>query len=119
MTNSRAKGARGEREARDIAREYLHASEAYRTQQFCGTNGDSDVSGVFDDCHVEVKRLKKIGVFRFLDQAMRDKRDGEFPMLMVKEDRGPWLICFRPQDAQKFVDGFIENLKREGLGDEE
>lgn len=117
MTNSRAKGARGEREARDICREHLHASGAYRTQQFCGANGDSDVTGVMRDCHVEVKRLKKIGVFRFLDQANRDKRDGEWPMLLVKEDRGPWLICFKAEDAQKFVDGFIENLGKEGLGD--
>lgn len=52
---SRDKGARGEREFRDLLRE--HGFEARRGQQFAGGNDSPDV--VTDlPCHVEVKRPK-------------------------------------------------------------
>lgn len=43
MTNSRQKGARGERELARILREYGY--DCRRGQQYCGANGDADVVG--------------------------------------------------------------------------
>ena len=44
MTNSRAKGARGERELANLLKEYGY--ECRRGQQFSGANGDADVVGL-------------------------------------------------------------------------
>ena len=41
MVNSRAKGARAERELANKLKE--HGFQAHRTQQFCGKAGNSDV----------------------------------------------------------------------------
>ena len=42
--NSRAKGADGEREIASILRDYGY--DARRGQQYCGANGDADVTGL-------------------------------------------------------------------------
>ena len=54
MTNSRRKGASGERELAKKLREYGY--EARRGQQYCGSNGDADVVGI-PGIHIECKRL--------------------------------------------------------------
>ena len=44
MTNSREKGARGERELARVLRQYGYNSR--RGQQYSGANGDADVVGL-------------------------------------------------------------------------
>ena len=63
MTNSRAKGCRGEREIAKILREYGY--EARRGQQYSGFNGDADVVGL-PGYHIEVKRVENLN----LDKAI-------------------------------------------------
>jgi len=41
MKNSRAKGARGERELSNLLKD--HGYNTRRGQQYCGANGDADV----------------------------------------------------------------------------
>ena len=55
-TNSRQKGKRGEREAAAYLRE-LGFEDARRTQQYCGTEGNSDVvcPDSLPGLHIEVK----------------------------------------------------------------
>ena len=57
MTNSRQKGARGERELAAVLRE--HGFECRRGQQFCGANGDADVVGL-PGIHIECKRVESL-----------------------------------------------------------
>ena len=57
--NSRDKGARGEREAASLLREYGY--DARRGQQFSGANGDADVVGL-PDIHLEIKRVEKLNI---------------------------------------------------------
>ena len=44
MTNSRAKGARGELELSNLLKQYGYSTR--RGQQYCGSNGDADVVGL-------------------------------------------------------------------------
>ena len=57
MTNSRQKGARGERELARILREYGY--DCRRGQQYCGANGDADVVGL-EGIHIECKRVERL-----------------------------------------------------------
>lgn len=59
MTNSRRKGASGERELAKKLREYGY--EARRGQQYCGSNGDADVVGI-PGIHIECKRVEALNI---------------------------------------------------------
>ena len=95
MTNSRAKGARGERELANLLKEYGY--ECRRGQQFCGANGDADVVGL-PHIHIECKRVEKLNIERAMEQSSRDARDGEVPVVMHRKDRHPWLVTMAMGD---------------------
>ncbi|KAK9680679.1 hypothetical protein QE152_g38968 [Popillia japonica] len=58
--NSRAKGAKGERELSSKLRDYGY--EARRGQQFSGANGDADVVGL-PGIHIECKRVERLNIY--------------------------------------------------------
>ena len=89
MTNSRAKGARGERELAAVLREYGYATR--RGQQYSGANGDPDVIGV-PGLHIECKRVEQLNIGKAMEQSMDDARAGEIPVVMHKKNRKPWLV---------------------------
>ena len=95
MTNSRAKGARGERELANLLKEYGY--ECRRGQQFCGANGDADVVGL-PHIHIECKRVEKLNIEKAMAQSARDARDGEVPVVMHRKDRHPWLVTMSMGD---------------------
>ena len=95
MTNSRAKGARGERELANLLKEYGY--ECRRGQQFCGANGDADVVGL-PHIHIECKRVEKLNIEKAMAQSSRDARDGEMPVVMHRKDRHPWLVTMAMGD---------------------
>lgn len=69
--NSRAKGARGERQWRDELR--AHGYQARRGQQFSGSPDSPDV--VCDDlpwAHFEVKAVERLNIYDAIEQAQRD-----------------------------------------------
>ena len=57
MTNSKAKGSRGERELSSKLKE--HGFDTRRGQQYCGANGDADVVGL-PNIHIECKRVQAL-----------------------------------------------------------
>jgi len=88
---SRAKGARGEREFRDLLRE--HGFEARRGQQFAGGPDSPDV--VTDlPCHVEVKRTETFSP-SYLLQAERDAHPALQPAVFWKRNGWKWcaFVC--------------------------
>ena len=87
--NSRDKGKRGELEAAKLLKE--HGYDARRGQQFSGANGDPDVVGL-PGIHIEVKRVEKLNIDEALEQAIRDKRENEIPVVMHRKNRTPWKI---------------------------
>lgn len=107
MTNSRQKGARGEREVAKILRE--HGYDARRGQQYSGANGDADVVGI-PGIHIEVKRTESFRMYEALQQAVRDARGGEKPVVVHRKNDFPWVAVMDLED-------FLQLLKEAGYGD--
>lgn len=89
MTNSRRKGAEGERELAGKLRDY--GFQARRGQQFSGANGDPDVLGL-PNIHIECKRVEKLNLEDAMDQAKRDARKGELPVVFHRKNNHKWLV---------------------------
>ena len=104
--NSRAKGARGERELSKKLAEW--GFETRRGQQYSGANGDADVVGV-PNMHIECKRVEKLNLYDAIAQSKHDAREGEIPVVMHRKDNCKWLITME-------LDTFMENF-RDSLGD--
>ena len=83
MTNSRRKGASGERELAKKLREYGY--EARRGQQYCGSNGDADVVGI-PGIHIECKRVEALNIEKAMQQSISDSKDGEIPVVMHRKN---------------------------------
>ena len=82
--NSRQKGARGEREWAKICREQGF-TEARRGQQYSGIEGE-DVVGL-EGIHIEVKRVERLNEEQALQQAERDKKDDEMPIVAHRRNK--------------------------------
>ncbi len=93
--NSRNKGKRGELELAAILRKY--GFDARRGQQYCGTSGDADVVGL-PGCHIECKRVERLNIDDAMEQAIRDAREGEMPVVMHRRSRKPWLVTVGLED---------------------
>ena len=93
--NSRAKGARGERELARILRGYGY--DCRRGQQYCGANGDADVVGL-PGIHIECKRGQRLNIDEAMLQAIRDRREGEFPAVFHRKNNHEWLVTMRLDD---------------------
>ena len=96
MKNSRNKGARYERE---LARAFRAEGyeQARRGQQYCGANGDADVVGL-SGIHVEAKRVERLNLYRAMDQAVGDAREGEIPVVFHRKNNCETLVTMRLED---------------------
>lgn len=97
--NSRAKGKRGELEARNALRETLGCVDAKRGQQRSGLE-QADVVDAIPGTHIEVKRRKSIASLAFNAQAERDAEIGDVPMVLMRADRGGWYVCVKLNDLR-------------------
>ena len=93
--NSRQKGAAGERELSKKLREYVY--ECRRGQQYCGANGDADVIGL-PGIHIECKRVERLNIDDAMLQAIRDRREGEFPAVFHRKNNGKWMVTMLLDD---------------------
>ena len=96
--NSRAKGARGERELARVLRGYGY--DCRRGQQYCGANGDADVVGL-PGIHIECKRGQRLNIEEAMLQAIRDRREGEFPAVFHRKNNGKWMVTMLLDDWQE------------------
>ena len=101
MTNSRAKGARGERELAHVLQEYGY--DTRRGQQYSGANGDADVVGL-PHIHIECKRVEKLNIDKAMQQSMDDARDNEVPVVMHRKDRQRWLVTMTMDEWMRFYE---------------
>lgn len=93
--NSRAKGARGEREARDAVKLHWGASDCIRAAQANGSFS-GDLLGVPPGLHCEVKFYSSIAALKFLRQAERDAKPGEVPVVLMRENGDTeWVVMVR------------------------
>ena len=95
----RTKGASGEREAaKALGMVGLRVARMARN----GVPGAEDLRG--EHLVVEVKRRNHIPVLRWLQQAI-DASDPvtDLPLLMMREDLGPWIMCVRLTDLDLLI----------------
>lgn len=102
MTNSRQKGARGERELAAVLRE--HGFECRRGQQYSGANGDADVVGL-PGIHIECKRVESLNIHKAIEQAKSDARENELPAVFHRKNGKPWLVTMTLEDWMKIFKG--------------
>ncbi len=103
--NSRNKGAAGERELANKLKEY--GFNCRRGQQFCGANGDADVVGL-DGVHIECKRVERLNLTDAMDQAKRDAKEDEIPVVMHRKNKETWKVTME-------LEQWIEFYKESGL----
>lgn len=89
--NSRDKGARFERQVAALFREYGYEN-AHRTAQYCGKTGQAaDVEGV-PGLHIECKNQQRMALYSWMEQAIRDNKDGKKPVVIHKANNMPILV---------------------------
>lgn len=95
--NSRAKGARGEREWRDQLRNA--GFDARRGQQFSGGADSPDViCESLPGLHWEVKRVEAGNPYIWMAQAERDAGSKKMPVVAHKRNGQDWLCIIRAED---------------------
>lgn len=87
--NSRRKGKDGELELARILKE--HGYDCRRGQQYCGSNGDADVTGL-PGIHIECKRVETLNIEKAMEQARNDAREGEIPAVFHRKNREGWKV---------------------------
>ena len=97
--NNRERGKRGEREARDAVN--LHLGMASIRSAQAGGKFASDLLHT-GNLHVEVKKRKALAVSAFMEQAIGDCGT-RIPVVLMREDRGGWLVMLRIEDARAFA----------------
>lgn len=93
---SREKGKRGERELAALLRSRGY-DEAKRGQQYCGSNGAADVTGL-PGIHIESKRVERLDLYGAMEQSQTDAKPDEIPVVMHRRDRKPWLVTMTFED---------------------
>lgn len=95
--NSKAKGARFERQLASILRDQGY--EARRTAQYCGNTGDaSDVVGL-PGIHIEAKHQERMQLYDWMEQAKRDSNTtGNMPVVFHKKNNAEILVTMRLDD---------------------
>ena len=100
--NSRDKGARYERETAKYLQGFGY--DASRSAQWCGKTGQADVIGL-PKIHIECKHYKNRAFdYTWMDQAKRDARPGEIPVVFHKKNNAEVLVTLT-------LDGFMQIYK--------
>lgn len=103
MTNSRRKGAVGEREIAKYLREHGF-NEARRGQQFKGGADSPDVVGL-TGFHIEVKRVERLDLNAAMEQSIRDSAPDETPIVVHRRNNDYWKVTMRLDDFMEVING--------------
>jgi len=112
-TNSRAKGARGEREWAAWLRDELGLEDARRGRQFCGGPESPDVVDGIPGTHAEVKRVEHLNLYKAVKQALSEC-GGNIPYVAHRRNGQPWLVTILARDLVAFAECVLD---REDGGD--
>lgn len=99
MPNSRRKGADFERRVAHLFQEWGYP--ARRSAQYCGKNGDHDVLGV-PGLAIECKAVERLDLYGAMEQAKRDAKDGEVPVVIHKKNNKPILVTMGWEQWREF-----------------
>lgn len=115
MKNSRAKGAKGERELSKVLKEY--GFDCRRGQQFCGSNGDADVVGL-PFIHIECKRVEQLNIDKALEQAISDHKAGTIPAVFHRKNRTGWKVTLSLEDFMSIYGEYYSSMILAGREEE-
>ena len=107
--NSRAKGAKGERELAKILKEYGY--NCRRGQQYSGLEGE-DVIGL-DYIHIECKRVENLNLYNAMEQSKRDRRQEQFPAVFHRKNNKKWLVTMELDDWIQLYNEYYSSMKIE------
>ena len=105
--NSKAKGAKGERELASKLREYGY--NCRRGQQYNGLEGE-DVVGL-DYIHCEVKRVQALNLDEAMEQAKRDSKDNQMPAVFHRKNNKKWKVTMELNDWIKLYNEYYSSMK--------
>lgn len=110
MTNSRAKGARGEREFVQYLADF--DIEARRGQQYKGTPDSPDIEILDKDIaellHFEVKRTERLRLYEAVEQADKEAGDFRYPVVAHRKNGEDWLAIMPMEDFLDFVITYLQ-----------
>lgn len=109
--NSKAKGAKGERELAGKLRDYGY--NCRRGQQYNGLEGE-DVVGL-DYIHIECKRVQKLNIDEALQQAKRDCKTNQLPAVFHRKNGEKWKVTMELDDWIKLYNEYYSSKKVEEL----
>ena len=102
--NSRDKGKRGELKWRNQLRDA--GFDAFRTAQFAGNSPDGSPDVMcpsLPSIHHEVKWVERLNVQKAMDQAVRDAKPDQIPVVCHKKNDCPWLVTVRAEDWFRII----------------
>jgi len=109
--NSRQKGARGERQWRDVLRE--EGFTARRGQQFAGGADSPDViCEELAALHFEVKCVQSLNLEGAIEQASRDAGQLKDWVVAHKKDRKPWRVTISTELFFRLLRDGMDGLKK-------
>lgn len=89
--NSRAKGAAGELELAHYLQD--KGLSARRGQQFHGGADSPDVvCDDLTDVHLECKRVERIDLYAWMEQANTDAGEHKMPVVVFRKNKKKWLM---------------------------
>lgn len=110
--NSKAKGARFERELAGLLREKYGYKDCRRTAQYCGNTGEAaDVIGL-PGLHIEAKRCEAMRLYDWMGQAVRDANKG-LPAVFHKKNHADILVTMRLDDFMTIYREYEAGLSEE------
>jgi len=113
MTNSRAKGKRGELEYAHWLQDNF-GLDARRGQQYCRLAGNADVVGGFPNTHAECKWVESLNISKAIMQAVADCGDA-IPYVVHKKNRQDILITIRASDLKEFCRAVVDTITIQGV----
>lgn len=105
--NSKAKGAKGERELAGKLKE--HGYNCRRGQQYNGLEGE-DVVGL-KYIHIEVKRVQALNLDEAMAQAKRDSIGEQLPAVFHRKNNKKWKVTMELDDWIKLYNEFYSSRK--------
>lgn len=105
--NSRAKGAKGERELANLISD--RGYKCIRGQQRSGLE-QADVIGL-DYIHIECKRVENLNLDKAMEQSKRDSKSGEMPAVFHRKNNQKWKVTLEFEDFMTLYDSYYSDMK--------
>jgi len=112
MVNSRAKGARAERDLCEHLKETMGWGSARRSQQFCGAGQTADLlveemPGLF----IESKMVEKLSIHPVMERAVTEA-GAKLAVVCHRKKRTGWLVTCRMEDWLALSQMVCESIRQ-------